>query len=269
MQWFRSIPILALLLTWRATAQEIDLVGETSWEQWSRRWLRIYAEEIVNNTSGYSGPLRLEIVATTNQPTGGNFDGSWTLGSLQLRSLRGGGHYYDLDYLVRYTGPKVPGLYYTSIVLDEYLDGTWYVADWEDFAGVVNFGGYGYGEAAASETHGPIFFEGNVGWESGFGRVTLWAGAIANEGSTRTGPLRLRLWATHTIYTGTVLNGYPLATKSLGRLKPGWGYDNYVRTAPFRVPPEGSYYTVLVLEERVRNGWYVRDWVNFPDQSLF
>jgi len=261
--------LLALLFSVGASAQEIDLVGDTGWNQWSSRRLEIFADEIANNRDrGFSGPLRLEIFATTNQPTGGDFSGAYVLGSLRLRELAGGDHYFDLDYLVRYNPPPA-GFYYTSIALEEFTDVGWEITDYEDFAGIVNFGGVGFGEITVGDVPGEIFFSGNVSWESAYGRVLISADEIVNDTALRSRPLRMRLWATHTVYTGAVLDGFPLATKALGRLKSGFAFQDYSRTAPFRPPPEGSYYITLVLEERVGRGWFVRDWVNFPGQSLF
>lgn len=265
MRWF-GISLLAFTFT--AAAQELDLVGSTGWNTWNARRIEIIAEEIANNRDrGSSGPLDLVIYATPNQPSGGDFSGSYAIGVLHLRSLAAGSSFEDLDYLVRYNAPPA-GFYYTGIALEEYTDAGWVLSDWEDFPGVVNFGGYGFGEATV-EAAGEIFFEGNVSWSSASGGVIISADHIANEGPRRSGLLRMRLWALRAPYTGAVLDGYPLATKSLGKLKSGFEFQNYSRRAPFRAPPEGEYYVTLVLEERVPGGWFVRDWVNFPGTSIF
>jgi hypothetical protein len=185
-----------------------------------------------------------------------------------LRELAGGDSHFDLDYLVRYNAPPA-GLYYTSIVLDEFTDAGWQLLDWEDFPGIVNFGGIGSGEATADEPQDVIFFEGNVAWDSAYGRVLLSADTIVNEGAKRSGLLRMRLWATVTPYDGSLIDGYLLANKQLGKLKSGFQIQNYSRNAPFYHPPEGSYYVTLTLEEKSGRGWFIRDWVNFPGQSIF
>jgi hypothetical protein len=243
--------LVAVFTSFAASAQEIDLVGESGWERWNARRIEIFAEEIANyRDRGFSGPLRMEIVATPDQPTDGDFSNGYTIASLRLRELAGGDSYFDLDYLVRYNAPPA-GLYYTSIVLDEFTDAGWQLLDWEDFPGIVNFGGIGSGEATADEP------------------VLLSADTIVNEGAKRSGLLRMRLWATVNPYDGALLDGYLLANKPLGKLKSGFQIQNYSRNAPFHHPPEGSYYITLTLEEKSGRGWFIRDWVNFPGQSIF
>jgi hypothetical protein len=269
MRWIGCSSLVALVFSFTAAAQELDLVGQTGWSFWNARRLEIFADQIENNRDqGVSGTLRLAVFATESQPTGGDFTGLTPVGSLQLRGLPAGTHYDNIDYLVRYN-PPTAGFYYTSIALEEFTEAGWEVADWEDFDGIVNFGGVGSGQTTADDVHDDIFFEGNVSWESAYGRVLISADYITNARAKRSGHLRMRLWALNSEYTGAVLDGYPLATKALGRLKSGFAFQDYSRTARFRVPPEGSYFITLVLEERVGNGWFVRDWVNFPGQSLF
>jgi hypothetical protein len=259
---------IGILLSINAAGQELDLIGQSGWEQWSARRLRVFADEIANYRSSTSDPLRLEIVATPELPSGGDFSQGYTIGTLLLRELRGNDSFFDIDYLVRYYAPTA-GIYYTSIVLSEETDSGHQVTDWEIFTDPVNFGGYGVGDAIADEPDEPVFFEGNVSWRSAWGRVLLSADTIVNEGATRSGLLRMRLWATLTPYDGSLLDGYLLANKQLGKLKSGFQFINYERTAPFYHPPEGLYYITLTLEEKSGRGWFIRDWVNFPGQSLF
>ena len=270
MRLFGLAPLVALLFSFAAPAQEIDLVGDTGWYQWSKRRIGVYADEIANyRDRGFSGPLRLEIIATTNQPTGGDFADGYSIGSLDLYELSGGQSYLDLDYLIRFYAPPQAGLYYTSIVLEELTDIGWEISDWEDLDHILNYGGVGFGVMAADDAHANIFFEGNVSWDSAFKRVLISADHIVNEGIGRSGPLRMRLLALDNEYTGTAQVGFLLATKSLGRLKSGFEFVDYSRFARFLVPPENSYFITLLLEERIGRYWYVRDWINFPGTSLF
>jgi hypothetical protein len=259
---------LAWCLTVPAPAQEIDLTGNTGWQRWGARRMRIFADRVDNlRDRGASGWLRLQIWATTNTPSGGTFNG-FVIGHLDLGPLDAGYSFIDIDNRVRFYAPP-PGIYGTTIALEEYVaEGGYVTADWEDFAGLVNFGGVGQGETVSSSTN-EVRLSGAVEWLSRSGRVNLFANEILNTRETRTGSLRLRLWATGEPYAGGLLNGYVLATKPIGRLKPLSYLPNLSRTAAFRPPPEETYHTTLTLEEHTRYGWFIVDFVTFPGTSLF
>jgi hypothetical protein len=115
-----------------------------------------------------------------------------------------------------------------------------------------------------------VSFAGEVTWLSGDGRVRLLADSILNErAGGRSGPLRLRLWATSTPWHGeTILQGYPLGRARLPRLRAGTAIA-LDRTTFFYPPPPGEYSVTLTLEEWVRGRWEIRDWITYPDRNLF
>jgi hypothetical protein len=249
-------------------AQEIDLVGRTGWYHYTRRLLAIYADMVQNTRPTTTDYLFLTVHATT-EPSGGNFIGSYVIGSIALGQLEGNWSTTDVERLARFNPPP-PGLYYTSIVLEEYNRGAYEAIDWEDLEGIVNFGTWGQAFGTGLGANGDLYFEGDVYWISENGLVQLYSDLIANDRATKSGPLRLRLYATEAPYDGAELNGTLMATKNLGRFKSGGGFQNYSRIARF-VPPsvEGTYYTVLTLEERVGRIWYIMDYVVFPEASIF
>ena len=89
---------------------------------------------------------------------------------------------------------------------------------------------------------------------TGYTSVTITVPAINNDSSTRTsGTLRLEYWATTTPPAArgeTFASGYRLARfPSLDPLKPGTSYTNLVQTSAMQVPPDGTYWFVVLLEE--------------------
>ena len=269
--WRVSAIWLALLCLSAAlpavSAAELDLVGNVGWDRFGNR-IRIQAERIENNRDrGLSGSLRLQIIATTDV-----FDGTQTnvyvLGTLGLGELEAGFTFVNVSRLVRFFSPP-PGIYLTAITLEEFTDAGWEIADFENFEGPVNFGRFGEGSVSDLASNGDITFVGDVSWLAGNGRVQFFAEEVRNERTGgRSGALRLRLWATSTPYSGGVLQGYPMATKAIGRVNAGFFLPNVSKFAPFRPPPEGTYYVTMTIEEYAR-GWRIVDYVTFPGTSLF
>ena len=264
-----------LLFVSSLCAQELDLVGRTGWQTFGRG-IRIYAERVENNrTTGFSGSLRLQIWAT-DQPYDGVSDlNGFVLGTYNLRPLEAGFHYANLSRIVRFNRPP-PGLYYTTITLEENTVDGFVIADSENFTepastgGLVNFGTFGQGSATV-ESNNDVGFVGNVSWLAGNHRVQLFAEQILNaRASGRSGVLRVRLWATSTPYSGEpTLQGYPMATKRIGRVAAGSYIPNFSRYTFFWPPPPGNYYVTMTLEEFVPGGWNIVDYITFDGTSLF
>jgi hypothetical protein len=250
-----------------ARAAELDLVGNVGWDRFGTR-LRIRSERIENNRDrGLSGTLRLQIIATTDV-----FDGTQTnvyvVGTLRLGQLDAGFSFADVSRLVGFHSPP-PGIYLTAITLEEFTEAGWEIADFENFEGPVNFGRFGEGSVSDLESNGDITFVGDVSWLAGNGRVQFFAEEVRNERTSgRSGALRLRLWATSAPYAGGILQGYPMATKAIGRVKAGFFLPNVSKFAAFRPPREGTYYVTMTIEEYAR-GWGIVDYVTFPGTSLF
>lgn len=263
------LALVSLLVAVPLRAQDIDLVGDASWRQYGSQ-LRISAERIDNNRDvGTSGYLRLQIWGTSNIYDGlGDITG-YSLGTFNLGGLPAGAYFANLNRLVRYYPPP-PGLYYTTMTLEEEtVDGSFYIVDSENFPGVVNFGKYGEGSANLG-SNGDVGFFGYVSWLAGGGRVQFYAEEILNQrASGRTGVLRARLWATSTPYDGGVLQGHPMATTKVGRVYAGSFLPNYSRYASFRPPPSGEYYVTMTLEELVRGYWDIVDFHTFEGRSIF
>lgn len=256
----------ALALSFTADAQEVDLVGNAGWAKRGSR-IRIHADQIVNNRSEASGYLRLQIWATTNIYDGVSGISGFVLGTYNLGSLAPGESFLNKSRLVHYHAPP-PGLYYTTITLEENTTDGFQIVDSENFDGVVNLGGFGEGSVHL-ESLGDITFAGDVSWLAGNKRVEIFAEEIRNERTTgRSGALRVRLFATTEPYDGgAVLRGFPMATARVGRLF-AQSQISFLRTTRFRPPPIGEYNVLMTLEEYF-HGWNIVDHVNFPERSPF
>lgn len=268
---FAAVVAFALLSTTSLLAQGLDLVGNVSWDKFDQRIL-IQSERIQNNdASGTSGFLRLQIRATTEAYDGNDING-WVIGTVNLGRLDAGFSFVNISRVTRYFKPP-PGIYFTTITLEEEdVNGDFFIMDYENFAEPVNLGGYGAGFVNVEEAgDGDITFAGDVGWKSGNGRVEFFAQEIFNPRSFgRSGVLRLRLWATSEPYNGGILQGFPMATKRVGRLNANSSFVDFYGQTFFRSPPPDDYYFVtMALEEFVRGRWEIVDYVTYPDANLF
>jgi len=264
---FRQLlAVIPLLLVTSMEAQDLDLVGEVSWFRFKKR-VEIIAQQVANHSPWASGPIRLQIWATAEPFTGGDLTG-YPIATLNLSPLAGRRSYVSIDYLVAFRPPP-PGLYYTTMTLEERQSGGYVITDFVTFDGVVNFGTWGVGETTTSPTT-DVAMNGVVSWTSANSRVTIRAQEITNSRQKTTGPLRLRLWATEAPYFGGPLTGTPLARRGIGRARSQRTLTNISRRALFRVPEyEGWYYITLALEEyHGRVGWVIVDYVTFPEQSF-
>ena len=252
-----------------ARAQEIDLSGNVGWEKHGTR-IRIHAGFIDNyRLAGSSGFLRLQVYATANVYDGTNAITGYVLGTYNLGPLAAGAALTNRSRLVRYVPPP-PGLYYTTITLEENTTEGFVVADSVNFDGLVNLGGFGEGGANLASA-GDISFAGDVSWSASNKRVQFFAEQIRNERvSGRSGTLRVRLFASDAPYGGgtNTLAGFPMAMQRVGRVFAQSQIQFYPRQTSFRVPPPGDYSVVMTLEE-YDHGWVIVDYVNFDGTSLF
>ena len=265
-----GLVLTALVFAAGARAQDIDLVGDVGWFT-AGRGIQIHAERIDNNrTTGRSGFLRLQIWATTNIYDGVSDIVGYVVGRFNLGRLDAGRSFANAARVVRFLKPP-PGIYFTTMTLEEETVDGFVIIDSENFTDPVNFGGFGEGSAHYDTDNGDVGFVGDISWLSGNHRVQIFAEQILNaRASGRSGILRVRLWATSTPYGGEpTLQGFPMATKRVGRVTAGFYLQNFSKTTFFRPPPPGEYCVTMTLEEFVRGKWNIVDFVTFPDTSLF
>ncbi len=266
-----SVVLLLWAFCLAASAQDLDLIGNVAWEKTSSR-VRIRAETIENNRpEGVSGALRLQIWATTEPYDGVSGISGWVVATLNIKPIPAGIAFSNIRRLVKYVAPP-PGLYYTTMTLEEDLGGAgtdFFIVDSENFAGLVNFGGFGEGAAYYNSGNGDIGFVGDISWLAGNRRVELFVETIRNErASGRSGPLRIRLWATETPYEGgNFLRGFPMSTTRVGRI---YGQSDILFSVrdSFRPPRPDEYYVTMTLEE-FYFGWNIVDHVTFDGTSIF
>lgn len=108
-----------------------------------------------------------------------------------------------------------------------------------------------------------IGMSGTTSWTAKSGKVDIRVEKISNLGSTKSGSLRLRLWAVKSKYAGGSLSGHILGVRSLDPLSARHHYKNIKGKVTYKKPPSGKYYSVLTLEEYTKAGWKIRHHVSF------
>lgn len=93
---------------------------------------------------------------------------------------------------------------------------------------------------------------------------------INNDGQprSRSGGLVLQLWACDNPPSGGI-KGYLLAQKYIGTLPGRYQFTNVSVTAPYKQPPDGTYYMVLALAEWSGSEYLVVDHTTFDGQETF
>jgi hypothetical protein len=135
---------------------------------------------------------------------------------------------------------------------------------------IVNLGRYGYGAVNDLSTNGDLGFLGDVSWLAGNGGVRIYSERMLNQRASRSGSLRIRLWATETPYAGEpILQGYVMATRGVGRISVGGSVPSFSRSAIFHAPPVGEYFVTMTLEESSSSQWNIVDYVTFQQKSIF
>lgn len=266
--------LVALVFADAARAQDLDLIGNVRWLRSGPR-VRIEVAQIHNyRESGTSGSLRLQIWATVDPYDPSTNITGYVIGTANLRPLAAGADFFNVVKRAGYRRPPA-GYYFTTVTLEErYSGGSWLIIDSENFAGVVNLGGYGEGyvEDLELSNSSDLTFEGDLSWLSGDRRVEIFAESIRNLAARRTGALRLRMFASDEKYVPPYTRenpfySFPLATKRFSRILPFSNVQFYARV-PFRPPPEGEWFVTITLEEYNR-GWFVRDHYTYNDLRLF
>lgn len=260
----RRLPLLALALAAlllppfasHAAAKELYFSGNTAYS-YSNGQATLSAAMVRNDRrGGQSGSLRMILWATKTKYQGGTITG-WEIATADLDPLKGGYHFSDL----RRTVPLVPppaGSYWMTLTLSEYNNG-YRVMDYVNYSRKETFGG---GPVAAPAPSGKrLAFIGPSSYNAKGNALSLFCTKITNNAAYLSGPLLLRVWATKKPYNGGRINGFVLAQVQPANLKSNHAYNNYSQNLYCTVPPRGSYYVTLTLEEDQGNGWEIADYV--------
>lgn len=217
-------------------------------------------EKVRNRRTSRSGTLMLEVWATQRPYTGVGIRG-YLLAEVRLGELNGNHYFSYLSYSRSLMRVPPPGTYYISIILTEYQgNGRDAVKDFTAFRQTVTFGGSG----GRVELGCPCSYRIRENY------ITFSTARVQNKRTSRTGALRLQVWATYAPYAGIEITGYLLAEAWVGTLN-GNSYFSYPSyTEVLRSPPAGTYYISLLLTEYQRSGSdAVRDFRAFNKTRTF
>jgi len=108
-------------------------------------------------------------------------------------------------------------------------------------------------------------------WQSSYegGTIDLSVAKISHRRNSKTGSLRLALWAFPQPYNGAKQNGYELGHVDKAALEKGYTYSNVQHVLKFTPPPNGSYYVVLFLLEFENNAYKEVAYLNSSGVKAF
>ena len=124
-------------------------------------------------------------------------------------------------------------------------------------------------EIASAQSVPAIDLECSCSYRTQGDSITFGVAAIRNNRSGGTsGTLKLKVWATRTLYQGGTISGYLLAEERLGQLRGGYSYTSLSYTKSWEVPPAGTYYITMTVTEYDGQD-FVMDYVTFDDTATF
>lgn len=111
---------------------------------------------------------------------------------------------------------------------------------------------------------------GNFSYQLAGPYVTLSTDKIVNNTvGGYSGTLRAELWAFPARYTGAIQPGYQLSTYVVGSLNGGMYFAGFsTGSISFAYPPNGIWYTSLLLTEYNNGTWPVNDYTNFSNEMV-
>lgn len=234
------------------TGYGLDIRGDSEWSI-HEGTTTIRADEVTNSRSTTSGPLRLALWATDSPITTDGFSG-YDLGHCDYNPLQGGYYYPSLTCSVSYTPPP-PGCYHVSIVLHEYVDGTWYYVDW-----AATDDTYALNGGSCGEPYSDPRILGSTEWSITGNSLNIRATNVKNLGNAATGPLGLELVASvDPIIDSGEIWGHSLGMCTHPALGPGESVPSMVCNTTYTPPPPGCYYAAVLLLEEIEGTWYYTD----------
>jgi hypothetical protein len=253
-----ALILLAATCCWNALAQSsLWLTHDSSW--------RIEGRELVietlaiNNPNGAeeSGPLFLSIYAQPGAAYDGGVPGQ-LLGRAPIESIPAGGRVENVSVRTRVRAAR-PGFKFTALMLERQNGKKYEIVDWVAFTSLYAFprkqnGGVGSQDTAIGI--GDIAVSGGAMTLTGR-RAEITVQRIQSQRElTRTGTLRLAIYASATPYGGGVPDGQLLATRVLGELAPGDYFRDLSAKLLLKKPrPRGEYYITMLVEEEQESGW--------------
>jgi hypothetical protein len=247
-----------------ADAPKLDLQGPVSWTLVGNN-VKIRADKIVSSrVTGVSGPLELQLWASTSAYNGGTFDG-FVLTSAKAGKVSGGGNMHNITKVGRLTLPP-DGEYFTTIALVETTPTGPVVQDFIPLGSTITLNRKMLGGLSSTGVAGTgtgVEMQGRTTYAIRGNDAHITVAKVVNNRADVTGQLRLGLWMTADPYVEGPVNGAKVAERILGRLAFGASYLDISGAVPYNKPAAGNYYPLITLEENQNGEWKIVDSVTF------
>jgi len=245
-------------------AAKLDMQAPVSWTLVGKN-VKMRAEKIVNNRVGnVSGPLKLQLWASTSAYNGGTFDG-YVISSANAGKISGGSTSKNITKVAKLTAPP-DGEYFTTLALVEETPTGDVVQDFVPLGSTLTFNSKtlgGLSNSGVAGTNNVVEISGRASYALSKTNANLIVSKITNGRQDVTGNLRLGLYALTEPYTDGPINGVKIAERQLGRLAVGASYTDISGNVPYAKPAAGRYYILLTLEEDQNGNYVVVDSVPF------
>lgn len=200
------------------------------------------ADAIINaNDAGSTGTIKVQLwaLAAPYRSGAGGLRGH-LLGGFTLEPLFAGNVYNRVSQTVPASLPPQAGTYVLALVVSEYRGRQYVISDFRNFSTPVSL-------------QPPQLFSMRGPWsmqtDLDNNLLELDVALISHTRTSKTGSLRLAVWATRRPYRGGAIRGHELGHVDLRALRKGLVYNDLLQSTELTVPPPGDYYISLLLLE--------------------
>jgi len=201
-----------------------------------------------------SGSLQVVLWAVEDYEGGSDWTGT-RMAVVQLESCDKGECYENVDQTVARTSPA-PGQYTMIMSLEAYTEGDYVQYDYRAF------------DEGQSIT-GQAKFAGSIGYTLNGSTVELRTDRISHNFTSKTGSLKIVLWACEDIGDSGSWTGYSVAEYQLDPLELKYTYDDLALTVTAAKPPSGWYPMIMQLQSYEGSGWVGQDYRVFDEPEGF
>ena len=206
-----------------------------------------------------TGTLKVELWALKAPYHGGGISGT-VLGSYKLEGLQPRAGYNNVTKTLKPVAPATRKAYYLCLIILEYKNGEYGIADYRNFDGSTVLG-----------PQALFSLSGGWRWQSSIegGTVDIGVGKISHTRTGPTGTLKLAVWATKRPYNGGNIEGFKIGEVKKEALQAGYTYTDVKNTAKYTAPPPGTYWVSLVLSEYDGTGYKIQAHLPATSTTVF